>query len=88
MVFLASGLTATLSYVFSHIFLTLHKDPWCRDSTSKASGDKVALWEMNTAGRRMLYKKLKGSASDVEEPGTNIWNSQKLVSVSPGETQR
>lgn len=37
---------------------------------------KEALWEMNTVGRRMLFKKFKDSASDVEEPEANIQDSQ------------
>lgn len=37
---------------------------------------KEALWEMNTVGRRMLNKKFKSSASEVEEPEANIQDSQ------------
>lgn len=74
---LASGLTAASSYDSFHIFLTLH-GPEVLDGTLllRPLETKEALWEMNTVGRRMLIKKFKSSASDVEEPEANIQDSQ------------
>lgn len=78
----------TLSYVFSHIFLTLHKDPWCWDSVAKASWDKGSTVGNEHSWQEDAVQKFKGSASGGEKPGTNIQNSQSPVSVSPGEMHR